>query len=218
MTCWRTSWARHAWRPAHLHFEIDADGYQPLTTQLYFAGDPYLDSDTAGAVKDSLVIDLTKTDAGGVSYRGEYVFRLAPGLTSPPATAVRQAAPSEPGPGQARRSTIDLFDREFVLLTGPGGGAVADAALTTARACKVPLAAITVAEPHWASLYEVDPSGAVLVRPGGRVAWRTRTAPADPAQAITAVPTPRPAPPATGRRPARAGPAAPHRQAPAGWR
>jgi hypothetical protein len=29
-------------------------------------------------VKDSLVIDLTKTDAGDGSYRGEYLFRLAP--------------------------------------------------------------------------------------------------------------------------------------------
>jgi catechol 1,2-dioxygenase len=69
---------RHSWRPAHLHFKIDADGYQPLTTQLYFAGDPYLDSDTADAVKDSLVIELTKADGDGASYRGEYVFRLAP--------------------------------------------------------------------------------------------------------------------------------------------
>jgi catechol 1,2-dioxygenase len=69
---------RHSWRPTHLHFKIGADGYQPLITQLYFAGDPYLDSDCGSAVKDSLVIDLTKDDADGVSYRGEYVFRLAP--------------------------------------------------------------------------------------------------------------------------------------------
>lgn len=69
---------RHSWRPAHVHFKIDADGYKPLTTQLCFAGDPYLDSDCATAVKDSLVIDLTKVDADGASYRGEYVFRLAP--------------------------------------------------------------------------------------------------------------------------------------------
>jgi catechol 1,2-dioxygenase len=69
---------RHSWRPAHLHFKIDADGHQPLTTQLYFAGDPYLDSDCVTGVKDSLVIDLTKTDAGDGSYRGEYLFRLAP--------------------------------------------------------------------------------------------------------------------------------------------
>jgi catechol 1,2-dioxygenase len=69
---------RHSWRPAHLHFKIGADGYQPLTTQLYFAGDPYLDSDCGSAVKDSLVIELTRDDADGASYRGEYVFRLAP--------------------------------------------------------------------------------------------------------------------------------------------
>jgi catechol 1,2-dioxygenase len=69
---------RHSWRPEHLHFKIGADGYQPLTTQLYFAGDPYLDSDCVAGVKDYLVIDLTKTDADGRSYRGQYVFRLAP--------------------------------------------------------------------------------------------------------------------------------------------
>jgi len=36
---------RHSWRPAHLHFKIGADQYKPLTTQLYFADDPYLESD-----------------------------------------------------------------------------------------------------------------------------------------------------------------------------
>ena len=29
-------------RPAHVHFTISREGYRPLTTQLYFAGDPYL--------------------------------------------------------------------------------------------------------------------------------------------------------------------------------
>ena len=49
----------------------------------------------------------------------------------------------------------------------------------------MPLTAITVAEPALASLYEADCSGAVLARPDGQVGWRTRDAPADPAQAIT---------------------------------
>lgn len=69
---------RHAWRPAHLHFKIDADGYTPLATQLFFANDPYVDSDCVNGVKSSLIINLTRTDADGASYRGEYVFRLAP--------------------------------------------------------------------------------------------------------------------------------------------
>jgi catechol 1,2-dioxygenase len=69
---------RHSWRPAHLHFKISAGRHKPLTTQLYFAGDPYLGSDCATATKTSLVIDLTKVDSDGASYRGDYTFRLAP--------------------------------------------------------------------------------------------------------------------------------------------
>jgi catechol 1,2-dioxygenase len=69
---------RHAWRPAHLHFKITAGGHKPLTTQLYFAGDPYLDSDCAASVQNSLVIQLTRATGDGGSYRGDYTFRLAP--------------------------------------------------------------------------------------------------------------------------------------------
>ena len=46
---------QHPWRPAHIHFKVTASGYTPLVTQMFFAGDPYLDNDTIGAVKDSLV-------------------------------------------------------------------------------------------------------------------------------------------------------------------
>jgi protocatechuate 3,4-dioxygenase beta subunit len=31
-----------AWRPAHVHFTFSAPGFASLTTQIYFAGDPYL--------------------------------------------------------------------------------------------------------------------------------------------------------------------------------
>jgi len=31
-----------AWRPAHIHFTVSAPGFASVTTQLYFAGDPYL--------------------------------------------------------------------------------------------------------------------------------------------------------------------------------
>jgi len=33
------------YRPAHIHVKIHANGHAPLTTQLYFPGDPYNDSD-----------------------------------------------------------------------------------------------------------------------------------------------------------------------------
>ncbi|MBI5201241.1 MAG: hypothetical protein HY925_06615 [Elusimicrobia bacterium] len=29
------------WRPKHIHYKVSADGFRPLTTQLYFEGDPY---------------------------------------------------------------------------------------------------------------------------------------------------------------------------------
>lgn len=34
------------YRPAHFHLMISADGYQPLVTQLYFVGDPWLEKDS----------------------------------------------------------------------------------------------------------------------------------------------------------------------------
>lgn len=49
---------RHPWRPAHIHVKVSAVGYRPLTTQIYFSGDQYLDSDSANAVKDELIIPV----------------------------------------------------------------------------------------------------------------------------------------------------------------
>ena len=70
---------RHAWRPAHLHFKVAAEGYKMLTTQIYFEGDPYLDSDSASGVKDGLVIPLGKTEIDGESWtHGEFTFVLQP--------------------------------------------------------------------------------------------------------------------------------------------
>jgi catechol 1,2-dioxygenase len=37
------------YRPAHYHLMISAEGYQPLITQLYFTGDPYLSKDSSSA-------------------------------------------------------------------------------------------------------------------------------------------------------------------------
>jgi len=49
---------RHQFRPAHLHFKISHPGFAPLTTQIYFQNDPYLNSDAANCVHPSLVINL----------------------------------------------------------------------------------------------------------------------------------------------------------------
>ncbi|MEP9352293.1 intradiol ring-cleavage dioxygenase [Xanthobacter sp. KR7-65] len=46
---------RHPWRPAHVHFMIDAPGHEKLVTHVFVAGDTYLDSDAVFGVKDSLI-------------------------------------------------------------------------------------------------------------------------------------------------------------------
>src|SRR5207249_11195284 len=49
---------RHTFRPAHFHLKITHDGFEPLLTQVFLAGDRWIDSDCVGAVKESLVTTL----------------------------------------------------------------------------------------------------------------------------------------------------------------
>ena len=51
---------RHVYRPAHLHVKVRHPEHRELTVQLYFRGGPYLDSDVAHAVRDSLIVDLKR--------------------------------------------------------------------------------------------------------------------------------------------------------------
>ena len=55
---------RHPWRPAHLHFMIQAPGYQSLTTHIFRDADAYLDSDVVFGVRSSLVGDYVEHPAG----------------------------------------------------------------------------------------------------------------------------------------------------------
>jgi protocatechuate 3,4-dioxygenase beta subunit len=43
---------RHPMRPAHVHFLVNAKGYEPLITHVFIDGDKYLDSDVVFGVKD----------------------------------------------------------------------------------------------------------------------------------------------------------------------
>jgi catechol 1,2-dioxygenase len=61
----------HAWRPAHLHLKVSAEGHHLITTQLYFTGDAHVEDDIASAVKPELILDPTPTgdgDAREVTY------------------------------------------------------------------------------------------------------------------------------------------------------
>jgi catechol 1,2-dioxygenase len=53
---------RHPNRPAHIHFIVTAPGYLPVTTHLFVADSPYLDSDAVFGVKESLVRDFPVVD------------------------------------------------------------------------------------------------------------------------------------------------------------
>lgn len=67
----------HPWRPAHLHLLVRAPGYRQVTTQLYFSGGEWLDSDVAEAVKPELI--LSPADQGDGTVRSEYDFVLERG-------------------------------------------------------------------------------------------------------------------------------------------
>ena len=55
---------RHPMRPAHVHFLVNAKGYEPLITHVFMDGDKYLDSDVVFGVKDDLISRIEKrTDA-----------------------------------------------------------------------------------------------------------------------------------------------------------
>ena len=67
---------RHPWRPAHLHFMIQAPGYETLITHVFRNGGAYLDSDAVFGVRQSLIADWLEQPDG--SYLVEYDFVLAP--------------------------------------------------------------------------------------------------------------------------------------------
>jgi 2-polyprenyl-6-methoxyphenol hydroxylase-like FAD-dependent oxidoreductase len=88
------------------------------------------------------------------------------------------------------RSTLDLFGPGWVLLAD--GDAWADAAERAAAAVGIDLAEhridvdLRTAEPDaLRSAFGLSAGGAALVRPDGYIAWRSTTAPEDPAGALT---------------------------------
>jgi hydroxyquinol 1,2-dioxygenase len=56
--------SRHPWRPAHVHFMIEAPGFEKLATHVFVEGDQYLDSDAVFGVKDSLIRTFVRHEAG----------------------------------------------------------------------------------------------------------------------------------------------------------
>jgi protocatechuate 3,4-dioxygenase beta subunit len=71
---------RHHWRAAHIHAIVSAPGHRPVTTHIFDADNPYLDTDTVFGVKDSLVRQFRRPgphDPDDVSYVADMDFVLA---------------------------------------------------------------------------------------------------------------------------------------------
>jgi protocatechuate 3,4-dioxygenase beta subunit len=81
---------RHKFRPAHLHFMIYKPGFKTLISQLYVAGDPYLDTDVQFGVTRALIGDFVRHENGGVHfYSLDQVFTLESGEAARPRAPIR---------------------------------------------------------------------------------------------------------------------------------
>jgi putative polyketide hydroxylase len=114
----------------------------------------------------------------------EYVPSARPGSRAPHVWLKR---------GNDQISTIDLFGPHFVLLAGPDGQAWRRAAQGIDPSWP-PLFVFTVGKDgdlgdpdgNWHEAYGVDTDGAVLVRPDGHVAWRSRSGASNPLEVLRA--------------------------------
>jgi hydroxyquinol 1,2-dioxygenase len=70
---------RHPYRPAHIHFIVTAPGHRPLTTHIFVAGSPYIESDAVFAVKKSLITEFTPADDPQQPARANFDIVLQPG-------------------------------------------------------------------------------------------------------------------------------------------
>lgn len=70
---------RHPWRPAHMHFMLNAEGYQRIVPHTFAAGDEYLTSDTVFGVKASLIQTFEQSQHGATQWKAAFDFVLVPG-------------------------------------------------------------------------------------------------------------------------------------------
>jgi hydroxyquinol 1,2-dioxygenase len=71
---------RHPFRPAHLHYIVEAEGFETLTTHTFDPDDPYIHSDAVFGVKESLIaqyVDKTPAGSDQIQWEVEFDFVLA---------------------------------------------------------------------------------------------------------------------------------------------
>jgi 2-polyprenyl-6-methoxyphenol hydroxylase-like FAD-dependent oxidoreductase len=84
-------------------------------------------------------------------------------------------------------STLDWFDRDFVLVAGPKAGDWVEAARAAAEKIGVPIRTHQLDVANESDGFWMGSRGAVLVRPDGHVAWRMPWTPVDPVAELTSV-------------------------------
>jgi putative polyketide hydroxylase len=143
-----------------------------------------------GFAYQSAAIVADGTSAGEArSSVEEYVPTARPGSGAPHCWLLQ---------GDRRLSLLDLFGAGFVLLAGPRGEPwrAAAGALTTPLAARLKTYIVgrdlSVEDGDgrdWCELYGIEQDGAVLVRPDGHVAWRSRSRADDCAKELRAAAT-----------------------------
>jgi 2-polyprenyl-6-methoxyphenol hydroxylase-like FAD-dependent oxidoreductase len=133
----------------------------------------------------------------GVHYEGDGAFVpddvQAPEVSDPVIEYIPHAKPGYRAPhfwamcGDQRVSSIYLCHERFVLLAGPEGSAWVAALEDSGSSIEPKIEAYRVAvdgdlvpDVDFCELYGIGPSGAVLVRPDGHVAFRAQSLPTDP--------------------------------------
>ncbi|MEU2103516.1 FAD-dependent monooxygenase [Nocardia sp. NPDC019255] len=146
---------------------------------------------------DTPVLDDSAIELGQL-YRSAAV--LGADARLPPAQLPEQWA-GQPGTraphqwvriGDDKRSTLDLIERDWVLLSADERWAAAAAQATARLGIAVDFRQAgtdIVFDDHEAfeHAYGIESTGATLIRPDGYIAWRTRVAPHDPARELTQV-------------------------------
>jgi putative polyketide hydroxylase len=151
---------------------------------------------TEGGAEDQPLVDYAAVTFG-YQYRSSAVLGtpedsapalLPEELTGQPGTRALHLAVTRAG---QEISTIDLYGRRFVLLTGGSGTAWISAAERVARRLGVPLDAyrfgVELEGAEGTAKHGIGTEGALLVRPDGFVAWRAEAAAEDPERELEQV-------------------------------
>jgi hypothetical protein len=180
---WKLAWTVRGWAGAGL-----LDSYETERRPVGVHNTLRSMGDSEKSIADGLANDL------GVTYSSEVIQEaVAP---APADDGFRQSA--QPGARAPhlwierdgrRQSTMDLADAKLTLLVGAAGHAWTTAAATIAASSTSPLTALRSARDFhdptgcFHDVHGITPSGAILVRPDGHVAWRSPAS--DPTPLLT---------------------------------